>query len=116
MPVCALLSCVAVGWFITPKQAISELEADGNNFGKLAGFVGIMMKFVAPILIGAIEIFGLIDLVFPSGVFSLNGLGIVLVSYALVGILIALYFLLLKNTETGTNADELLTNELEKTN
>ena len=114
MPVCALLSCVAVGWFITPKKAISELEADGNKFGKLAGLVGVMIKYVVPCLIGVIEVFGLIDLIFPKGVFSLNGLGVTLVSYALLGILIVVYFIFLKNVETGTNADELLTNELEK--
>jgi NSS family neurotransmitter:Na+ symporter len=107
MPVCAFFSCVAVGWFIGAKQSINELKADGNQFGKLEGFVAVMMKFVAPALIAVIEIFGIIDLIFPSGVFSANGLGIVLVSYALFGVLIAVYFLFIKNKDTGTNADEL---------
>ena len=108
MPICAFLSCISVGWFIGSKQALYELKADGNNFGKLESFIGIMMKYIVPALIAVIEIFGVIDLIFPAGAFSLNGLGIVLISYALFGILIAVYFLFLRNTETGTNADELI--------
>ena len=123
MPICAMLSCIAVGWFIGPKQAISELEEQGNKFGPLKSVVSIMMKFVAPILIGIIEIFGVIDLIVPNlfnfsgngapiintaATFSPNGFGIVLVSYLLIGILIGVYFAFLKKTETGTNADELL--------
>lgn len=107
MPICAFLSCISVGWFIGSKQTLYELKADGNNFGKLESFIGIMMRYIVPALIAVIEIFGVIDLIFPAGAFSLNGLGIVLVSYALFGILIAVYFLFLRNTETGTNADEL---------
>jgi len=108
MPVCAFLSCLTVGWFIGPKRTLTELEEDGNGFGKFGNFVMAMIKYVAPVLIALIEIFGLIDLVFPAGVFSANGLGIALVSYALFGVLIVVYFLFLKKTETGTNADELL--------
>lgn len=109
MPVTALLSSVTVGWFIGPKQTMSELKAEGNRFGKLEPFVCIMMKFGVPCLIGVIEIFGLIDLIFPSGAFSANGLGIALVSFGLFALMIGLYFLLLRNSETGTNADELET-------
>lgn len=110
MPVCAMLSCIAVGWFIGPKNAIAELEADGNKFGPFKKVIGIMIKFIVPALIGVVEVFGLIELIWPEGVFNLNGLSIVLVSYALLGILIAIYFIFFKNTETGTNADELLLN------
>ncbi len=108
MPICAFLSCVTVGWFIGSKQALYELKADGNRFGKLESFIGVMMKYIVPTLIAVIEIFGVIDLIFPAGVFSLNGLGIVLVSYTLFIVLIAVYFLFMRNTQTGTNADELV--------
>ena len=30
MPVCALFSCIVVGWFITPKRAVAEIEAEGT--------------------------------------------------------------------------------------
>ena len=66
-----------------------------------------MIKFIVPALIAVIEIFGVAELVFPSGKFSANGLGIVLVSLSLFGALIALYFLFLKNGETGDNFSEL---------
>ena len=108
MPICALLSCGAVGWFIGPKRALDELKADGNKFGKLEGFISVMIKFVVPVLIAVIEVFGVVELLFPNGKFDSNGLGIVLVSYALFGLLIGGYFLFLKERETGTNADELL--------
>ena len=106
MPVCAFLSCITVGWFITPKKTMEELKQDGTSFGNFTGFVGIMIKYVVPLLIAVIEVFGLFDLIFPQGKFSANGLGIVLVSYALFAVLIIIYFLFLKNTQTGTNADE----------
>ena len=107
MPVCALLSCITVGWIIGVPKTMQELNADGNSFGKLQKFVGVMIKYIVPVLIAVIEVFGLIDLVFPQGIFSLNGLGIAFVAYALFGILVAVYFLFLKNCETGTNADEM---------
>lgn len=107
MPICAFLSCLAVGWFIGAKNAIGELKADGNRFGKLEGFLAVMIKFIVPALIALIEIFGVIELIFPSEIFNANGLGIVLLSYGLFGILIAVYFLFFKNRETGTNADEI---------
>ena len=107
MPVCALLSCVAVGWFIGVPRTMAELNADGTSFGRLQKAVGVMIKYVVPVLIAVIEVFGLKDLVFPNGVFSGNGLGIALTSYSLFGVLIAVYFLFFKNRETGTNADEM---------
>ncbi len=107
MPVCALLSCVAVGWFIGVPRTMAELNADGTSFGRLQKAVGVMIKYVVPVLIAVIEVFGLKDLVFPNGVFSGNGLGIALASYSLFGVLIAVYFLFFKNRETGTNADEM---------
>ncbi len=113
MPICALLSCLAVGWFIKPKQALTELKEDGNKFGILEKPFAIMIKFVVPTLIMVIEFFGIKDLIFPLDkelnriVFSANGLGVALVSLGVVLIVLTIYFTLLKNTETGTNLDEL---------
>ena len=36
MPVCALFSCIVVGWFITPKRAVAEIEAEGTHMAALA--------------------------------------------------------------------------------
>ena len=108
MPVCALLACVAVGWIMGPKRALAEMEEHGVRFHKFSKVVAFMLRFVVPVLIAVIEVFGIIDLVFPMGSFNLNGLGIVLVAYGILGILIGAYFLFYHKTETGTNADELL--------
>jgi NSS family neurotransmitter:Na+ symporter len=107
MPVCALFSCLAVGWFVTPKKAIEELKLDGNKFGIFEKPLMFMMKFIVPVLIIAIEVFGIKDLIFPGNVFSSDGLGVAIVSLAIIAVAMGVYFLLLKNTETGTNADEI---------
>ena len=113
MPVCALFSCLAVGWFITPKKAMEELKLDGNNFGVFEKPIMIMMKYVVPVLIMVIEIFGIKELIFPAdkvtkvAEFSVNGLGVALVSLGIILVAVAVYFALLKNVETGTNADEI---------
>lgn len=107
MPICAFFSCVAVGWFIGPKKAILELEEQGNNFGVFKNFISFMIKFIVPILILVIEVFGLIDLVFPGGTFSANGLGVVIVSIVIIAIMIVVYFTVFAKSYTGTNADEI---------
>lgn len=106
MPICALFSCVAVGWFIGPKKAIRELCDDGLN-PKVATTLSYLIKYFVPLLIAVIEIFGVIGLIFPKGTFDVNGLGVALTSLAIVAILIVVYFIWLKNTNTGTNMDEI---------
>jgi hypothetical protein len=66
-----------------------------------------MVKFVVPILILVIEVFGLIDLVFPGGTFSANGLGVVIISIAIIGAMAILYFTAYANKYTGANIDEI---------
>ncbi len=108
MPVCALLACVAVGWVLGPKRALFEMKEQGVHFGKFGKVVAFMLRFAVPALIAVIEVFGVIDLIFPKGIFNANGLGVVLVAYGVLGILVGAYFLFYHKTETGTNADELL--------
>lgn len=107
MPVCALFSCLAVGWFIGAKNTVAELKADGHKFGILKTVFLSMVKFVVPALILIIEIFGIFSLIFPSGKFNLNGLYITIFALVLFGILIAIYFIFLKKVNTGCNADEI---------
>ncbi len=110
MPVCAFFSCVAIGWILGPKKACEEMKEDGQKLGFFRPVFSFMVKFVTPILILVIEIFGVYDLIFPSGeagrAFSANGLGITLSAYALLVIGAVLYFAFFKNKETGCNADE----------
>lgn len=105
MPICALFSCVAVGWFIGPKKAIKELCDDGMP-NKMSMVSSYLIKYFVPLLIAVIEIFGIIGLIWPNGTFDINGLGVALVSLSVVAVLIVAYFVWLKNTNTGTNLDE----------
>lgn len=110
MPVCAFFSCITVGWIMGPEKAVSEMKEDGQKLGWFAPLFSVMIKFVTPLLIFAIEVFGAVDLIFPKGVggraFSADGLGITLFSYGLLALGVAAYFIFFKNKETGCNADE----------
>lgn len=112
MPLCAFCSCFVIGWLLdkkvtfNPLKTLKTLKEDGLEIGKFEYVFAVMVKYVTPILILVIELFGVKDIIFPAGVFSGNGLGIVLTSYAIIGISIAVYLIFFKNTYTGTNADE----------
>ena len=126
MPLGALGACVALGWFtfkgenksdtFNPMYLKRKLEEDGLKLGWFGKVFAVMCKYVTPLLILVVEIFGVIEFIAPvvDGVrtFSLNGLGIVLTAYGLCAIAIAVYFIFFRNRETGENADEL---HLEKT-
>ena len=118
MPICALGSCISIGWLIdtkitiNPKNTYNTLENDGLRLGKFGKIFTFMVKYVTPIFIIIIEIFGIRDFIFPinnEGIrkFSSNGLGVVLTAYSLLIIVILVYQLFLKNSETGCNADEI---------
>ena len=113
MPVCALGSCVAIGWFVdkkltaNPMKTYRALEEDGLSLGKFGKIFAVMVKYVTPLLILVVEIFGVKDLLFPGGVFNVNGLGVVLTAYGLLFVAIAIYFIFFKNRDTGCNADEI---------
>jgi len=101
MPVCALFACIAVGWIISPKKAIAEMEEEGTKFPSwLKGFYSIMVKFITPALIIIVEISGV-----KSEIDSGNP-AVVVFAYALIAISAVIYFTFFKNSYTGTNADE----------
>ena len=103
MPACALFSCIAVGWFIGPKEIKTSLEEENNKKSWFFKFIGFMIKFIVPVLIGIIEVFGIIDL-WKKGAY---GVTVIITSLVLLGLIYLLYFLLLKGKETGTNQDEI---------
>lgn len=54
MPVVALLTCVLIGWVVKPKYIIDEVEQDGKyKFGRKWLYI-IMIKFIAPIMLGVL--------------------------------------------------------------
>ncbi len=125
MPIGALGACLMVGYGLTKyqskKQAFSPklldgtLKEEGFNLGKFQKVFAFMVKFITPVLIAVVEVFGIIDIIFPkkNGVraYSSNGLGLVIVAVAIMAICMVIYFTLLRKCETGENADEI---ELEK--
>ncbi len=103
MPVCALFSCLVVGWIIKPRAAIGEMEVEGTHFPKwLRKVYPLMIRFITPLLILVVEIGGLVTEIKNDNV------AVVIFAYGLVIVSILLYFLFFAKTYTGTNADEKL--------
>ena len=52
MPIVALLTCLLVGWFYSPKGVLEEIEIglDGKKFRQKRLYVGII-RYVAPFLL-----------------------------------------------------------------
>jgi len=125
IPICAIGACIALGWFTyksnSAKEALScrklssNLQEEGLKLGKVGLLFSFMLKYAAPILIGVIEVFGIIDIVFPSvsgtRTFSMNGLILVLIALVIMIVCAVIYFVFLKNKETGTNEDEVVIQE-----
>lgn len=106
MPVCALFSCIVVGWFITPKRAVAEIEAEGTHMaGWLKKVYAVMIRFVTPALILIVEIGGL------QSEIAAGNIAVVVFAYALVALCVAAYFAFFRNKDTGTNADEKLSGD-----
>ena len=106
MPVCALFSCIVVGWFITPRRAVAEIEAGGTPMaGWLKKVYAVMIRFVTPALILIVEIGGL------QSEIAAGNVAVIVFAYALVALCVAAYFLFFRNTDTGTNADEKLSGD-----
>ena len=53
IPLCALGTCVFVGWVWKPENAVAEVEQCGTKF-KLVRIYSFLIKFVAPAAIIAI--------------------------------------------------------------
>ena len=104
MPVCALFSCLVIGWIIGPKTAVKEMEEHGDRSKiphALASIYAVMVKFVTPALILIVEIFGV------KNEIDGGNAPVVIAAYALIAVCVAVYFIFFHNTETGTNDDEV---------
>lgn len=101
MPICALLGCITVGWIITPKKAVAEIEAGGTPMaGWLKSVYSVMIRFITPLLILVVEIGGI-----KSEIES-QDYAVLVVAYGMVILGAIAYFLFYKNSYTGVNADE----------
>ena len=111
MPVCAFFACFVIGWLITPKTAIAEMEAHGSKTKinpVLAAVFSVMVRFVTPVLIVVIEVFGVISK------FKAGQSAVVYCAYGLLALCVLVYFLFFRNGKTGSNEDEVIVDELEK--
>ena len=103
MPICALLSCIAVGWYIKPENAVAEIESEGTAMAPwLKRFYSVMIRYITPLLIVVVEIGGL------ASEIEAGNIAVVVFAYALIAVCIAAYFAFFRNSYTGTNADEKL--------
>ena len=48
MPIVAIMTCILVGWILSPKTVIDECQANGEKLGR-KGLFSVMIKFVAPV-------------------------------------------------------------------
>ena len=111
MPVCALFACIVVGWIIKPKKAFTEMEEHGNKKKINPIFrsvYAVMIKFITPALIIIIEVFGI------KSKFEVKQQAVVYFAYGLVAVCVAIYFIFFRNTDTGTNEDEIIVDERDK--
>lgn len=103
MPVCALFSCVAVGWFVTPKTVLADIEDGGVKLPAwFKSFYSVMIRFITPALIVIVEVGGLITEI------KAGNIAVVICAYGLIALCLAVYFAFFRNGYTGTNADEKL--------
>ncbi len=49
MPFISLLSCIFIGWVLSPKTVTDEMEKNGEKFGR-KGIYNIMIRFIAPVI------------------------------------------------------------------
>ena len=120
IPIGALALSVAIGWlFLRPKDRrnlfrptllAKKLKEEGLDLGKFTVVFAFMLQYIAPLGILFIEATGIVDAIWPevggSRVFSSEGLIIILLGIALMGILFVLYLLVFMKRDTGCNDDE----------
>lgn len=117
MPVGACVSCIVVGWLIekgtfknrlNPLNTYNALREDGLDLGKIGKVFAVMVKYVTPILILLLEVFGIIAKFGEYSPKNLNFLWVIIGAGILMAVGIIVYFIFFKNAYTGTNEDELL--------
>lgn len=123
IPICAFMSSLSLGWLLyknkkemlNPKILAFHLENDGLELGKIKIIFAFMIKYIIPIGILFIEVFGIMDILFPKidnkRLFSIDGFIIILIGLILLASIISCYFILIKNKDDGYNKDEFKIND-----
>ena len=119
MPVGACISCIVIGWLIekgpfvkklNPMNTYRVLKEDGLDLGPATKIFAVMVKYVTPLLILLLEVFGVIAKFGEYGSMNLNFIWVLIGAVLLMAVGIAVYFVFFKNSYTGTNEDELSIN------
>ena len=50
MPVLAILTCILIGWVVSPRLLVGEMRLNGYNFRR-KGLYFVMLKFVVPVML-----------------------------------------------------------------
>ena len=53
MPSIAFFSCILIGWIVTPKWVIDEMELTGDVFRRKKLYY-VMVRFVMPVMMAAL--------------------------------------------------------------
>lgn len=61
MPIAAILCCVYIGYVVKLKYITDEVKSEGNEF-RSEGYFGLMIKYVCPVLLALILVFGLLSM------------------------------------------------------
>ena len=121
MPVGACISCITIGWLIekgsfkkkmNPMNTYRALQEDGLDLGAAGKIFAVMVKYVTPILIMFLEVFGIIAKFGEYAPKNLNFVWILLGASLLMAIGVIIYFVFFKNADTGTNEDEIKGKEI----
>jgi NSS family neurotransmitter:Na+ symporter len=116
MPVGACISCITIGWFIekgsfkkkmNPMNTYRALQEDGLDLGAAGKIFAVMVKYVTPILIMFLEVFGIIAKFGEYAPKNLNFVWVILGAILLMSVGVIIYFVFFKNAYTGTNEDEI---------
>lgn len=101
MPICAIFSCIVVGWFIKPRKAIEEIRAFGTDVPEwLANVYCLFVRYITPALILVVACGGIVSEIKGGNI------AVVLFAAILIVLCVICYFAFLKNSYTGTNEDE----------
>ena len=87
------------------------LENDGLHLGGFGKVFAFMVKYVGPLLILFVEIFGVIGKVKQNGT---HYWWVIIFSLIVIVLSIVIYFVFFNNKDTGCNQDELVIEESAK--
>ena len=113
MPLGAFAATLTVGWFVgekktikdwfNPKTLLNTMHEEGISLGAFDIIFAFMVKYVTPLLIIFLDIAGIITAIIGNA----NYIYVVAFALLIVAICVGIYFAFFKNTNTGSNENEV---------